>query len=186
MTWWHYRFNVNGDGLSTAHGDAWLLPTLPSSSLLNATDTPAKSRGGNSFYSSGFCTGTWGFFAPQPCRTCLTGPRFSFFLAAWGASRHFDLNCKLGIWRGCGLQGRHWWNSAMNWLNECKFSTSLLRELNWQIIHRSIFIPSAATHLTKQLSSKMGYLCRSWTYYVVLALRGLLCNKILQKKGHAL
>ena len=70
------------NGLSTAHGDAWLLPTLPTSPLLNVTDPSAKSRGGNSFDSSSLCTGRGGFPALQPCRACLTGSRFSFLQTA--------------------------------------------------------------------------------------------------------
>ena len=33
-----------------------------------------------------------------------------------------------------------------------------------------------------KLFSKLGYLCCSGTYYVALALRGLLCNKYITKK----
>ena len=44
-------------GLSTAHGDAGLPSTLPTSPVLNVTDPSAKSSGGNSFDSSGLCTG---------------------------------------------------------------------------------------------------------------------------------
>ena len=154
MTWWHYCFNVSGDGLSTAHGDAWLLPTLPTSPLLNVTDPSAKSLSGNPFDSSSLCTGRGGFPALQPCRACLTGSRFSFLQTAWGSSWHVVLNRKFGIWRGRGLQGRHWWNSALNWPNECKFSNPLLRELNWQMIRNQylIYIHSLSCNTPNQFS----------------------------------